>query len=56
MTIVITLLVALIGLLLYGFSANVKVQEIGRIMFFCGLLVFLLVSGQATRVVGLLGK
>lgn len=40
MTIVFSLLVAVIGLLFYGFSTNAKVQEIGRIMFFCGLLVF----------------
>ena len=32
------ILVALIGVLLWFISANGKVQEAGRIMFFCGLL------------------
>ena len=38
MIIVIPLLVALIGLLMYALSANPKLEEIGRIMFFAGLL------------------
>lgn len=42
MIIVISLLVALIGLLMYALSANPKLQEIGRIMFAFGLLAFLL--------------
>lgn len=41
MIILLSLLVALIGLLMYALSANAKLVEIGRIMFFCGLLVFL---------------
>lgn len=41
MIIYFSLLVALIGALIYGFSANTKLQEIGRIMFGCGLLAFL---------------
>lgn len=40
--IAIALLVAVAGLLLYALAANPKVQEIGRIMFFDGLLVTLL--------------
>jgi len=28
-----------IGILLYFVSTNGKVQEVGRLMFFCGLLV-----------------
>lgn len=43
MTIYFSLLVALIGLLMYALvKDNGKVLEIGRIMFFCGLLAFLL--------------
>lgn len=35
-------IVALIGLLMYALSTNAKVSEIGRMMFFCGLLTTLL--------------
>lgn len=45
MTIVLTLLVALIGLLMYVLASNPKVVEIGRIMFWTGLLAFLLGGG-----------
>lgn len=45
MIIVLTLLIAVIGLLMYALAANPKWQEIGRIMFFCGLLAFLLGGG-----------
>lgn len=45
MIIVLPLLFALIGLLMYVLSANPKVSRIGEIMFFCGLLAFLLRSG-----------
>ena len=44
----IPLLVALLGALLYGLAASGKAQELGRIMFFCGLLVFLLEVGGHT--------
>jgi len=37
-----SLLVALIGCVVYLISANHKVEEIGRLAFFCGLLAFLL--------------
>lgn len=43
--ILIPLLVCIVGLLMYALSANVKLQEIGRLMFACGLLVTLLVTG-----------
>jgi hypothetical protein len=36
------LLVALVGILAYALSSNPKVQEIGRISYFAGLLAFLL--------------
>ncbi len=37
-----SLLVCLVGLLMYALSANPKLQEIGRISYFAGLLAFLL--------------
>lgn len=45
MVIVLPLLVAVVGLLMYALSANPKLVEIGRIMFFAGLLAFLLGAG-----------
>ena len=44
MIIGLTLLVALVGVLMYALCAQAKLQEIGRIMFFAGLLAFLLGS------------
>lgn len=48
MTIVFSLLVSLIGLLMYVLATNPKVVEIGRIMFWTGLLAFLLGGGIGT--------
>ena len=45
MTIVFSLLISLIGLLMYVLASNPKVVEIGRIMFWTGLLAFLLGGG-----------
>jgi hypothetical protein len=46
MIIYLSLLVALIGVLMYALCANPKLQEIGRLSYACGLLAFLLeVSG-----------
>ena len=45
MTIVFQLLVAVIGLLMYVLAGNPKVVEVGRIMFWTGLLSFLLGGG-----------
>jgi Na+/phosphate symporter len=42
MVIGLTLIIALIGVLMYALVLNPKLQEVGRIMFFCGLLAFLL--------------
>jgi Na+/phosphate symporter len=42
MLIYLTLLVALIGVLMFALCVNPKLSEIGRIMFGCGLLAFLL--------------
>jgi hypothetical protein len=52
MSIYLSLLVALVGVLAYALSANPKVQEIGRISYFAGLFVFLLrVSDAAFHVI-----
>lgn len=42
MIIYLSLLLALIGLLMHAFAASPKLQEIGRITYFAGLLAFLL--------------
>lgn len=42
MVIYLSLLVAVMGVLFYALSTNVKVVEIGKISFACGLLAFLL--------------
>ena len=48
MEIFVSLLVAIIGILMYALCVNPKLQEIGRMSFFCGLLVFLLKVGPDT--------
>ena len=52
MVIVLQLLVALIGVLMYALSTNPKLQEIGRIMFFAGLLTFLFGFHETLSVFG----
>ena len=42
MIVYVSLLICIIGLLMYALAANPKLQEIGRISYFAGLLVFLL--------------
>ncbi len=42
MIIYLNLLVAVIGLLMYALAAKPKLVEVGRIMFWTGLLAFLL--------------
>jgi Na+/phosphate symporter len=52
MIIYLSLLVALVGVLMYALCANPKLQEIGRLSFACGLLAFLLkVAGPAISVI-----
>lgn len=46
MTIYFSLLVAIIGVLIYAFAANPKLAEIGRISYAFGLLAFLLQGVQ----------
>lgn len=46
----VVVLVALVGLLVYMLSANPKAQEVGRIMFFAGLLVAcFMLAGRSVR-------
>ena len=47
MIILVPLLIAIIGFLLYVLASNPKFSEIGRIMFFTGLLATLLKTGPA---------
>lgn len=47
MVIYFSVLVALVGILMYALCANPKLQEIGRISFACGLLAFLMTGGAA---------
>ena len=44
MIIYLSLLVAVVGVLMYALSTNPKLQEIGRMSYWCGLLAFLLVG------------
>lgn len=47
----VVVLIALAGLLVYALAANAKVGEIGRIAFFCGLLVICwLLAGKSIRI------
>jgi hypothetical protein len=46
MIIYLSLLVALIGVLMYALCVNPKLQEIGRLSFFAGLLAFLIMVGS----------
>ena len=50
MIIYLSLLVAIVGALMYALAVNPKLQELGRISFFAGLLAFLL---QAHELIGL---
>lgn len=53
MTVWLSLLVAIIGCLVYALSANPKVAELGRISYFAGLMAFLL---QSAQIVSLISK
>lgn len=50
MIIFLSLLIAVIGMLVYALSANPKLVEIGRISFFAGLLAFLLQDAALLRI------
>jgi len=45
-------LIAVLGALLYALAANPKLAELGRIMFFCGLLWTVYMLAGATFAVG----
>ena len=53
MSIAISLLIAVIGALLYVFAHNPKLVQIGLVTYACGLLAFLLQSGVALQSVGI---
>ena len=48
----ITIIVAVVGLIMYVLASNPKIVEVGRIMFWTGLLSWLL-GGGANAVIGL---
>lgn len=48
MTGFLSLVVAVVGLVLYFIATNPKVSEAGRICFFSGLFAFLLFNGSQT--------
>ncbi len=52
MTIYVSLLVALVGALVYALSSNSKVGELGRLAFAVGLLAFLLGAPAALTTLG----
>ena len=54
MIIALSLLVALIGCLMFAFAASGKVQELGKIMFAAGILAFLLQAPVALKAIGIL--
>ncbi len=46
------LFVAIVGLLMFALSANIKVAEIGKIMFACGLLALMFASARESIRIG----
>jgi hypothetical protein len=48
MIIAIPLIFALVGLLLYAFSTNGNLAEVGRVTYFAGIFVTLLKIGEAS--------
>jgi hypothetical protein len=54
MIVLLPLLVAVVGVLMYALATNPKVAEMGRIAFFAGLLAFLLIGGD--QVISLLNR
>lgn len=51
MIIYLNLLVAIVGLLMFALSTNGKIVEIGKIMFWVGLLTFLLGDSALVNVI-----
>jgi Na+/phosphate symporter len=44
-----TLIVALLGLLLFMFAAHPKAQRVGEILLFCGVLAFCIHLGNSVH-------
>ena len=51
MIIYLSLLICVVGALMYALSANPKLQEMGRLAFACGLLAFLLTGEKLLSVI-----
>ena len=49
---VIPFIILIVGLLMYVLAANPKVSEIGRIMFFCGLVALCFAFSRQTVSIG----
>jgi hypothetical protein len=49
MIVFLSLLVAIVGVLIYALATNAKVSEIGRLAYFAGLLAFLIAT-STTRI------
>jgi Na+/phosphate symporter len=49
---IIPFIVLIVGLLMYALAANPKISEIGRIMFFCGLLALCFTFARQTLSLG----
>jgi Na+/phosphate symporter len=45
---IVAVIVALVGLILYLLASNPKAAEIGRILFFCGVMAAVLAAGNHT--------
>jgi hypothetical protein len=50
MVVYVPLLVALVGVLMFALAANPKLVRIGEILFFCGVLAFLLGAHELATV------
>ena len=44
---ILALIISVVGLIMYVLATNAKIVEVGRIMFWTGLLAFLLGGGGA---------
>lgn len=56
MIVYLSVLVAVIGVLMYALCASPKLQEIGRMSFQAGLLAFLLCVCNGAHMVGILPR
>jgi Na+/phosphate symporter len=50
-TLYLDILIAIVGLILFMFTNHAKVMEVGRILFFCGVLAWMLTAVPALHVV-----